>query len=103
MLSRLRRAYRLYAPPAVSPEGTETAALLGTVSASVHVRSSLETREDDWERANETAYLVIDARYAPAGGFVRGMTLEGGGACYRMLTPVCLGRLWSVKCMRVHM
>ena len=33
----------------------------------------------------------------------RGMALVApDGAVYRMLTPVPLGRMWTVKCVRMH-
>lgn len=102
MLMRCLKRCTLYGVPAVSLYGTETRTALGEIRAAFVSRSAEETMEDDAERALETVYAVIPARYAPLGGFRRSMVLDAGGAEYRMLTPVDLGTLWSVKCVRVH-
>ena len=103
MLRGKKRTFALSAAPAIAPSGAESAAPLGTVRAALHSRASREVLEDGAERASETVYALIDRRDAPPGGFVRGMTLTAGNEAYRMLTPVCLGRLWSVKCVRTHL
>lgn len=65
-------------------------------------RSSEENEEGDLSRSMETVLIVVQNRYAPPGGFQRGMYLfppEGGR--YRVLTPVRVGRLWRLKAERV--
>ena len=95
--------YTLFDVPRVSLFGEETAQALGKVSAAIHRRTAEERSENDLECAAETAYALIPARFAPPGGFVRGMVLTDGAARYRMLTPVCHGRQWCVKCIRMHL
>lgn len=75
---------------------------LGAVKAVVSHRTSEETKEDDLYRATETVMALIPSRYAPAGGFRRGMSLVSGTARYRTLVPVALGRFWRLKCERVY-
>lgn len=75
---------------------------LGTVRAVISHRSAEETEEDELNLGTETVMALIPARFAPAGGFARGMTLSYGAARYRMLIPVEIGRLWRVKCERVY-
>ena len=74
----------------------------GEIRAVLSHRTSEETAEDGLLRATETVLALIPARYTPAGGFCRGMVLIRGEARYRMLVPVDLGRIWRVKCERVH-
>ena len=83
MMRRLSRRYELWDVPAVSREGEVTRAHLGGVEAVLTSRSAKEStqRQED----------------------CRGMTLVApDGAVYRMLTPVPLGRMWTVKCVRMH-
>ena len=103
MLIRKARTFALYGVPVIAPSGAENAEPLGTVCAAIHSRAAREVLEDGAERATETVYAVIRHRDAPPGGFVRGMTLRAGDEVYRVLTPVWLGRLWSVKCARTHL
>jgi len=100
---RKRSVYTLLDVPHVSPTGEERAQALGQVVAVVHRRTSEERTENDLECAAETAYALIPSRCSPPGGFVRGMVLADGTARYRMLTPVCHGSLWCVKCIRMHL
>ena len=81
-------------------EGLAPSPLRGTVSH----RSSEENESGDFSRAVETVLFVVHDAYAPAGGFVRGMTLtpEAGGGVYRILTPVQVGHLWRLKAERIH-
>ena len=72
------------------------------ISALLVARSSEENSSEDISHAAQTVSALIPMRYTPRGGFVRGMSLTHGGAIYRMLTPVKLSRLWSVKCIRIH-
>jgi hypothetical protein len=67
-------------------------------------RSSEENEEGELSRSMETVLLVVQNRYAPAGGFQRGMTLspQKDGGTYRILTPVFVGRLWRLKAERLH-
>lgn len=103
MLTRLRKDCTLYGVPVISPEGLERRQEIGRVRAAFTVRSSEETDEDDLERSMETVYAVIPARYVPVGGLRRSMILQCGDVTYRMLNPVNLGTMWSVKCLRVHL
>ena len=75
---------------------------LGTVKAVLSHRTSEETKEDDLYRATETVTALIPQRYVPQGGICRGMWLVSGGARYRTLVPVDLGRFWRLKCERVY-
>lgn len=75
---------------------------LGTLRAVLSHRSAEETEEDELNLGTETAMALIPARYAPLGGFARGMTLSYGTARYRMLIPVEIGRYWRIKCERVY-
>ncbi len=75
---------------------------LGTVRAVISHRSAEETEEDDLNLGTETVMALIPARFAPAGGFARGMLLLYGSARYRMLIPVEIGRYWRIKCERVY-
>ncbi len=71
------------------------------VHAIVSYRSAEETKEDDLLRATETSLVLIPSRDVPTGGIVRGMKLTRGGAQYRVLVPVEIGRYWRLKCERV--
>ena len=103
MLTGLQKKCTLYGVPETAPDGREIRREIGTVRAAFSTYSSEETDEDDVSRSMETVYAVIPARYAPMGGFSRNMTLTCGETSYRMLNPVCLGSLWTVKCRRVHL
>ena len=103
MLTGLQKICTLYGVPEIAPDGRESRREIGTVRAAFSTSSSEETDEDDVSRSMETVYAVIPARYAPMGGFCRSMVLRHGEETYRMLNPVCLGSLWSVKCRRVHL
>jgi len=103
MMRRLSRRYELWDVPAVSREGEVTRAYLGGVEAVLTSRSAKESTQRQEDCAAETLSALIGARFAPPGGFCRGMTLVApDGAVYRMLTPVPLGRMWTVKCVRMH-
>ena len=102
MLTRRTKTYTLFGVPHVQPDGSASAPQLGEIRALISSRSSEESEENDFWHASETASAVIAPRYAPEGGFARGMSLTRGGAVYRILTPVFTGRMWVIKCMRMH-
>ena len=99
---RKQETCTLFDIPVYSPTGEASARALGEIRALFVSRSSEENNSEDISHAAETLSVLIPGRYTPPGGFVRGMSLEKDGAVYRMLTPVNLGRLWSVKCLRIH-
>lgn len=102
-MTQVLRRYTLYGVPEILPDGEKKREAIGEIRAALIHRSSEEVAEDDVERAHETAYALIPARYAPMGGFRRGMVLfSGEEGEYRMLTPLSYGRYWSVKCIRMH-
>ena len=92
MMRRIQRPFALT---------DSTGESLGTLRAVLSHRSAEETEEDEINLGTETAMALIPARYAPGGGFARGMTLSCGTARYRMLIPVEIGRYWRIKCERV--
>lgn len=102
MRKRMQSVCTLYDVPRVARDGSEESRCLGEISALLVARSSEENSSEDISHANQTVSALIPIRYTPRGGFVRGMSLAHGGAIYRMLTPVKLSRLWSVKCIRIH-
>lgn len=102
MRKRMQSVCTLYDVPHINRDGAEESRCLGEISALLVARSSEENSSEDISHAAQTISALIPARYTPQSGFVRGMTLSHGGAIYRMLTPVKLSRLWSVKCMRIH-
>ena len=102
MRKRMQSVCTLYDAPRVARDGSEESRCLGEISALLVARSSEENSSEDISHANQTVSALIPMRYTPRGGFVRGMSLAHGGAIYRMLTPVKLSRLWSVKCIRIH-
>ena len=102
MRKRMQSVCTLYDVPHITRDGAEHCRCLGEISALLVARSSEENSSEDISRASQTVSALIPMRHTPAGGFVRGMTLTHGGAIYRMLTPVKLSRLWSVKCIRTH-
>lgn len=102
MLMRKLEECALISAPVFSADGAETRRSMGMIRAAFTSRSSEEIDADGAWRAAETVHAVIPARYAPLGGFRRGMTLLRGERVYRMLNPVNLGRLWNVKCVYVH-
>lgn len=102
MRKRMQSVCTLYDVPRVARDGSEESRCLGEISALLVARSSEENSSEDISHANQTVSALIPMRYTPRGGFVRGMSLTHGGAIYRMLTPVKLSRLWSVKCIRIH-
>lgn len=103
MLTGKLKKCTLWSVPETDAGGKENRLLIGEIRAAFSTYSSEETEEDDVSRSMETVYAVIPARYAPAGGFCRSMLLQWGEASFRMLNPVCLGTIWSVKCLRVHL
>lgn len=102
MLNRAKRSWSLYGKPEISLTGRESGAYLSKIRAVLSYRSAEESGTEGISYATETAYALIPDRYAPRGGFQRGMLLCSDGEKYRMLTPVRHGRLWSVKCIRIH-
>ena len=92
----MRRVERAFALTDAAGRG------ISEIRAVLSHRTSEETDEDDLSRATETVLALIPARYTPEAGFSRGMLLMRGGARYRMLVPVDLGRMWRVKCERIH-
>lgn len=102
MRQRMQEKCDLYDVPTYSLTGEESARKLGEIRALFVSRSSEENYSEDLSYAAETVHVLIPHRYAPNGGFVRGMSLTKNGAVYRMLTPVKLSRIWSVKCVRIH-
>ena len=103
MLMRLQKRCILLGVPEIQPDGSEIRKEIGQVRAAFSHSSSEETEEGDVSRSSETVYAVIFARYAPMGGFRRSMMLVCGEDRYQMLNPVCLGTLWTVKCLRVQL
>lgn len=95
--------WSLYAPPTIDRAGRETRVYLAEIRGAISYSSAEEAASEGISYAAETAYALIPHRYAPPGGFRRGMLLSGEGAEYRMLTPIRHGRLWSVKCIRLHL
>ncbi len=93
MMRRVQRPFLL-----ADSRGT----VLGSVRAVLSHRSAEETEEDELNLGTETAMALIPARFAPDGGFARGMVLTYGTARYRMLIPVEIGRYWRIKCERVY-
>lgn len=93
MMRRIQRPFTLT---------DSTGDLLGSLRAVISHRSAEETEEDELNLGTETVMALIPARFAPAGGFSRGMTLTYGTARYRMLIPVEIGRYWRIKCERVY-
>jgi len=102
MLTRNLERCVLYGVPKIGADGVELRQELSEIRAAFTSRSAEEVTEADVSRCAETVHAVIPSRYAPPGGFLRGMIVRCGARQYRMLTPVHLGRLWNVKCVRVH-
>ncbi len=102
MLRRLEKEYSLYAAPSDYDEygEAEDSALIGNIRAALSHSTLEETDEDDIERATESAIMTVRGRFAPAGGFVRGMTLVRGGAVYFIKYACRCGRLWVLKVSR---
>lgn len=102
MRKRMQSVCTLYDVPRIDRNGSEESRCLGEISVLLVARSSEENSSEDISHAAQTVSALIPMRYTPRGGFVRGMSLTHGGEVYRMLTPVKLSRLWSVKCIRIH-
>ncbi len=92
MMHRMGQGYTLCAA-----DGTE----IGQIFLVLSYSSSEENLDGDVEKATDTVHAAVPARYAPPGGFRRGMRLVSRrGEVYRILSPFDLGRLWRLKCHR---
>ena len=100
MLGRRQRMMTVYAP---SGEYGAKGERLGEFPLSMSYRTSEEVESDGLLYTNLRITAYAGAHRAPAGGYLRGMTITNGGGDerYALLVPVRAGRLWILKLERV--
>jgi len=98
MLRRYDRYVKVYSPEEDGAGGE----FLGYYPVAMTYRTSEEVESGDVLYTNLRYSGYGRVRRAPAGGYRRGMTLEGdGGERYHVLVPVRIGRIWLLKLERV--